>query len=56
MSKQTFFLIDGTVLTGEAVGASTDSVEIIDEDGSLWALRLSNVVRIFLGKRKGGDE
>lgn len=56
MSKQTFFLIDGTVLTGEAVGASTDSIEIIDEDGNLWALRLSNVVRIFLGKRKGGDE
>ena len=56
MSKKTFFLIDGTTLTGEIRRLSSSTVDIVDEYGRLWTLFWRHVVKIYNGERKGGDE
>ncbi len=54
MSKQTFFLTDGTTLTGEVCRSYTNSVDIVDEDGRSWTLFWQYVVKICYSEHKGG--
>ena len=48
--RKTYYLIDGTVLSGEVIASYTNTVEIIDDDGNLWSLTRRNIVRICKGK------